>query len=171
MDYRLEVPSVSDAARLGQLKADTFIETYAADNDPKEVATHVGRDFSVDAVAKQLADPNCDTSWILDGPDPVGYLKLNRGSAQTEPGLDAAIEIEQLYVRKSHQGRGLGGRLLDLAAETARREGRDFLWLSVWERNANAISLYRHRGFAVFDEHIFMFGDEAQRDLMMRLDL
>ena len=46
MDCRLDVPSVSDAAQLAQLKADTFIETYAADNDPKEVATHVGRDFS-----------------------------------------------------------------------------------------------------------------------------
>ena len=171
MAYVVEEPTAADAERLAMLKADTFSESFAADNDPAELAAHIERTFSVEAVAGQLADPDCETYWILDGTEPVGYLKLNRGRAQTEPGLEGGLEIEQLYVMKAHHGRGLGGQLLDLAVETARRDGFGFVWLGVWERNENAISLYRHRGYQVFDEHVFMFGAGAQTDLLMRLEL
>ena len=70
-----------------------------------------------------------------------------------------------------HQGLGLGGKLMHLAIETARRESLGFLWLGVWERNESAIAMYRHRGFRVFGDHVFMFGGDAQTDLLMRLDL
>ena len=171
MAYLEETPSAGDAERLAALKADTFRESFTAGNDPAELAAHIERAFSVEAVAAQLADPDSHTTWILDGTEPVGYLKLNRGRAQTEPGLEAGLEIEQLYVRRAHHGRGLGGKLLDLAIATARRDGCQFVWLGVWEQNHNAISLYRHRGFQVFDQHVFMFGAEPQTDLLMRLDL
>ena len=45
------------------------------------------------------------------------------------------------------------------------------MWLGVWEHNSNAISLYRHRGYEEFDQHVFMFGKQEQRDVLMRLDL
>ena len=171
MTYLVETPSVGDAEQLAALKADTFGESFAAGNDPAELAAHIERAYSVEAVAAQLADPDSDTTWILDGSEPVGYLKLNRGRAQTEPGLEAGLEVEQLYVRRAHHGRGLGGQLLDLAVDAARRDSYGFVWLGVWEQNHSAISLYRHRGFQVFDEHVFMFGSEPQTDLLMRLDL
>lgn len=164
-------PSAAGAEQLAALKADTFSESFAADNDPAGLAAHIQRSFSVEAVTAQLADPDCDTTWILDGTEPVGYLKLNRARAQTVPGLEAGLEVEQLYVRKVHHGLGFGGQLLDLAVETARRDSFGFVWLGVWERNESAISLYLHRGYQVFDEHVFMFGAEAQTDLLMRLDL
>ena len=171
MAFLIDTPSAADAERLAALKTDTFIDSYAAGNDPAQLAAHIQRWLSVEAVAAQLADPDCETTWILDGTEPVGYLKLNRGRAQTVPGLEAGLEVEQVYVRKSHHGLGLGGQLLDLAVETARRESFGFVWLGVWQRNENAISLYLHRGYQVFDEHVFMFGLEAQTDLLMRLDL
>ena len=101
---------------------------------------------------------------------PVAYLKVNFGTAQTEPGLSNGLEVEQIYVLASHHGQGLGGRLLDLAAEKAKERGLAFVWLGVWEHNANAISMYRHRGYQEFADHTFMFGQDAQRDVLMRLD-
>ncbi|HET7822295.1 MAG TPA: GNAT family N-acetyltransferase [Ornithinibacter sp.] len=171
MTFAFVRPTADDVERLAALKSETFIDTFGADNDPDELAAHVERKFSIPAVAAQLVDPDCETTWVLDQTEPVGYLKLNHRRAQTEPGLEQGLEIEQLYVRRSHHGKGLGGQLLDLAARTARRDGYAFLWLSVWERNGNAIALYRHRGYRVFDEHVFMLGAEAQTDLLMRLDL
>jgi ribosomal protein S18 acetylase RimI-like enzyme len=41
--------------------------------------------------------------------------------------------------------------------------------LGVWENNHPAIAFYEHLGFEAFDEHTFRFGDEEQRDLLMRL--
>ena len=171
MAFVVGTPSTADAKRLAVLKADTFSDSFAAGNNPAELAAHLKSAFSLEAVAAQLADPDCDTTWILDGAEPVGYMKLNRGRTQTVSDLDAGLEVEQLYVKKTHHGLGLGGQLLDLAVERARREAFGFVWLGVWERNENAISIYLHRGFRVFGDHVFMFGSEAQTDLLLRLDL
>jgi ribosomal protein S18 acetylase RimI-like enzyme len=171
MSYRLEHPPVERAAELAALKGDTFREAFAAENDPDQLEAHLARAFTVDAVAAELLDPRCDTTWVLDEQGPVGYLKVNVGTAQSEPGLSAGLEVEQLYVLASHRGEGLGGRLLDLAAAKATELGLTFVWLGVWERNTNAISVYQHRGYRQFDDHVFMFGEEAQRDVLMRLDL
>ena len=171
MRYRLEHPAVERAAALAALKADTFSEAFAAANDPAELAAHLARAFAVDAVAAQLLDPRSDTTWVLDDGKPVGYLKVNYGTGQTVPGLSDGLEVEQLYVLASHHGQGLGGQLLDLATEKALERGLTYLWLGVWEHNTKAISLYRHRGYEEFDEHIFRFGEEEQRDVLMRLDL
>lgn len=171
MRYRFEQPAVESAAALAALKADTFSESFAAANDPAELAAHLARAFAVDAVSAQLVDPRCDTTWVLDDGTPVGYLKVNYGTAQTVPGLSDGLEVEQLYVLASHHGQGIGGQLLDIATEKARERGLTYLWLGVWEHNTNAISLYRHRGYKEFDQHVFMFGEEEQRDLLMRLDL
>jgi diamine N-acetyltransferase len=164
-------PAVSDAATLARLKAETFSEAFADANAPEELAAHVARCFAPDLIAGELADERCDTWWVLDADTPVGYIKVNRGSAQTVSDLADGLEVEQVYISGSHQGRGLGGRLLDLAEQTARAHGLGYVWLGVWEHNTNACSLYRRRGFRVFGEHVFMFGSEAQRDLLMRAEL
>lgn len=171
MRYRLEQPTDRNAAALAALKADTFTEAFAGANDPAELARHLARAFAVDAVSAQLRDPRCCTTWVLDDGIPVGYLTVNYGTAQTVPGLSDGLEVEQFYVLASHQGQGLGGQLLDLAAEKAREQGLAYVWLGVWEHNVDAISLYRHLGYEEFDQHVFMLGDEAQRDVLMRLDL
>lgn len=171
MRYLFEQPALESAAALAALKADTFSETYGAANDPAVLAAHVARAFAVDAISAELLDPGCETTWVLDDGRPVGYVKVNYGTAQTVPGLRDGLELEQVYVLASHHGQGLGGQLLDLAAEKARERGLTYLWLGVWEHNANAISLYRHRGYEEFDQHVFMFGNEEQRDVLMRLDL
>jgi ribosomal protein S18 acetylase RimI-like enzyme len=171
MTYRFEHPAVENAAALATLKADTFSEAYAAANDAAEVAAHLARAFAVDWVSAQLLDPRRDTTWVLDDDGkPVGYLTVNFGTAQTVPGLSGGLEVEQLYVLASHYGRGLGGQLLDLATQKAREGGLTYVWLGVWEHNTNAISLYRHRGYKEFDQHVFLFGEEEQRDILMRLD-
>ena len=171
MAFVFDTPTAADVEQLAALKAETFSDAFAAENDPVELAAHLERTFSLEAVTAQLSDPDCETTWVLDGTEPVGYMKLNHARAQTVAGLDDGVELEQLYVRRTHHGLGLGGRLMDLAVEATRRESRAFLWLGVWERNERAISVYLHRGFRVFGDHVFMFGGDAQTDLLMRLDV
>src|SRR6476659_9549920 len=85
--YPFEHPAVEGAAALAASKADTFSESFAAANDPAQLAAHLARAFPVDAVSAQLVDPRCDTTWVLDDGKPVGYLKVNCGTAQTVPEL------------------------------------------------------------------------------------
>ena len=167
----LGAPTVGDVTALARLKAETFIESFSDGNDPAQLAAHVARNFAEDVIAEELADPRVVTSWVVDDGDPVGYVRLNFDDAQTVDGLAEGAEIEQIYVRASHHGRGIGGQLLRHAVAVAGEWNRPFVWLGVWEHNAKAIAVYERHGFAVFGDHVFLFGDEAQRDLLMRLDL
>lgn len=162
---------LDEAARLAELEATTFVETFGHLNDPDEVARHVERAFAVDELARQLRDERVELSWVLDDDLPVAFLKLNRGDAQTEPGLEDGLEVEQVYVRSTHQGLGLGRLLLEHATDRARAQGLGFVWLGVWERNTKGIAVYERLGYQVFGEHTFLFGTDPQRDVLMRLDL
>lgn len=171
MSIELVVADPEDAAALSALKAETFLETFAADNDSAHVEAHLAREFTTEVVRPSLERKDTTTWWLLDDGQPVGFLKVNRGAAQTEPGFDDGLEVEQVYVLASHHGRGHGGRLLEHAVQTARHEGFPYIWLGVWEHNRRAISVYEHKGYVPIGEHTFLFGDEEQRDLLMRLDV
>lgn len=169
--FSVEIPTFEHAATLARLKADTFIETFADDNDPDTLASHVAEAFAVHRVIAELADPSCSTAWVIDGEAPVGYMKMNLPPNDSEPTLSEGLEVEQIYFRRTHQGRGLGRRLIDHATAEAQARGLPFVWLGVWEHNSAAIRFYERLGFRDCGEHTFYLGDEGQRDLLMRLDL
>ena len=171
MPTKLEIVSPDDAAALAKLKADTFFETFADGNDPDHLQAHLDREFTADAVKRTLENDDATTWWLVDEGMPVAFLKVNRGDSQTESGLSDGLEVEQIYVQAAHHGRGHGGRLIELAIDTARAEGYRFIWLGVWEHNSRAIDVYKHLGFAPFGEHTFLFGNEEQRDVLMRRDV
>lgn len=167
----VEVPTLDDAAPLAQLKADTFVETFAENNDPDTLAAHVTGTFTAQRVASELTDPRCSTLWVVDAGAPIGYLKMNFPPHNTEPALADGLEVEQIYFRRSHQGRGLGRRLIGHAIEVARAHRLPYVWLGVWEHNLAAIGFYETLGLRACGEHTFWVGDDEQRDLLMRLDL
>ena len=167
----LGVPTAADVSALARLKAETFVEAFSTGNDPAQLASHVARNYAEEVIAGELTDPRVATTWAVDEGVPVGYVRLNFDDAQTVDGLTDGAEIEQIYVRGSHHGRGIGGQLLRHAVDLAGARRMAFVWLGVWEHNAKAIAVYERHGFAVFGDHVFMFGDEPQRDLLMRLDL
>lgn len=160
-----------EAERLAELEQSTFVETFGHLNEPDELAAHVARAFDPGHIARQLQDPLVELSWVLDDDHPVAFLKLNRGEAQTEPDLEDGLEVEQVYVRATHQGLGLGRLLLQHATDRARAQGLDFVWLGVWEENTKGIAVYERLGYRAFGEHTFLLGTDAQRDVLMRLDL
>jgi ribosomal protein S18 acetylase RimI-like enzyme len=45
------------------------------------------------------------------------------------------------------------------------------IWLGVWEHNEHAISFYKKFGFEQFGDHIFMLGNDAQTDLLLKKNL
>jgi len=101
----------------------------------------------------------------------IGYLKLNKGGSQTELKDNDALEIERIYVLKEFHGKKVGQLLFDKAIEVAKAQDVAYVWLGVWENNKRALQLYSKNGFVEFDQHIFVLGDEAQTDIMMKLEL
>lgn len=168
-EFEIRQVPAHDLSVLRDLAEETFLETFASQNEPGNIASYVAAAFSADHMAQEFATPGSAFYFIATQSIPVGYLKLNQGAAQTEQGLADALEIERIYVRSAAQGTGAGRALMQFAIETAKTTNKDWLWLGVWDQNAKAIEFYKRSGFIEFGQHDFHMGTELQRDLMMKL--
>ncbi len=57
-------------------------------------------------------------------------------------------EVKRMYTRPAHQGRGIGGRILEAIEALARTEGISRLVLETGDRHAAAWRVYERGGFA-----------------------
>ena len=110
-----------------------------------------------------------------------GYFKINLDKSPLESDAPViyksdfdykklkGIEIERIYVIKQMKGHGIGRLMIEKTIEIAKNNEFDYVWLGVWAENPAAIAFYQKMGFTVFGEHIFMMGDDAQKDLLMKI--
>ncbi|GAE65323.1 GNAT family N-acetyltransferase [Chryseobacterium indologenes] len=160
--------SLEDLEIIQTLGIQTFSETFAENNTEEAMKMYLEESFNTGKLQSELnnADSIFYIAWEED--NPVGYLKVNSGKAQTELQDDTSLEIERIYVKKSHHGKKVGQLLYNQALETAQNLKKSYLWLGVWEENLRALNFYEKNGFVVFDKHIFRLGEEEQIDLMMK---
>lgn len=163
--------SAEELEVLQSIGRETFYETFAKDNSEDEMQKYLDESFSTEKISQELNTPDSRFFIAWEEDNPVGYLKINAGKAQTELQDDASMEIERIYVKSSHHGKKVGQLLYDKALDIALEEKKQYLWLGVWEENLRAVNFYKKNGFVTFDKHIFRLGSEEQTDLMMRKDL
>jgi len=106
-----------------------------------------------------ISDPSLGQAWLatVDG-KAAGYLLAVFVFSLEHQGLTA--EIDELFVSPDHRGRGLGGRLLEVAEHSFRQRGCTQVFLQVGRDNDAARAFYRSRGFS--DRHGF---DMVDKDL------
>ncbi|PRB02161.1 GNAT family N-acetyltransferase [Chryseobacterium sp. MYb7] len=160
--------SAEDVEIIQSLGIETFSETFAEDNTEEAMKKYLEESFNTEKIKSELNNPDSHFYIAWEEDNPVGYLKVNTGNAQTELQDDKSLEIERIYVKKSHHGKKVGQLLYDQALETAQQLKKSYLWLGVWEENLRALQFYRKNGFVEFDKHIFRLGEEEQTDLMMK---
>ena len=81
---------------------------------------------------------------VRDAEYPVAYLVICFDYSLEYRGKGAWID--ELFVKASHRGQGIGTQLLDLAETISREHHAQFLHLEVSHGNP-AVELYRRRGF------------------------
>ena len=113
----------------------------------------------------------------------IGYFKINCHKSPLESDAPViypsevdfktlkGVEIERIYVVKGMKGHGIGRLMIEKTIEIAKINGFDYVWLGVWADNAAAIAFYQKMGFTVFGEHIFMMGNDAQKDFLMMIEI
>ena len=161
----------SHIAALQQIGRQTFEETFAESNSAENMAKYLEEAYSFEKLNEELNNPNSFFYFAMMDQDVIGYLKLNMGLSQTELKDNDALEIERIYVLKDFHGKKVGQLLFDKAIEIAKEQQVAYVWLGVWEENKRAIHFYTKNGFVEFDQHVFVLGDEAQTDIMMKLQL
>ena len=167
----IERCGVSAAPAITEIGRATFVETYAEQTDAEEMRRYLDQAFDPGRITAQLSEPESTFYLARSGGTVTGYLKVNRGAAQTELKEKAGIEIESLYVLDDFQGRGIGRLLLARAFDEARKQGAKYIWLGVWGRNSSARRFWKKMGFVEFGSHAFRFGDVEHTDVMMSLYL
>lgn len=165
--YRRGHPGDADA--LSAMAQQSFIEAFGPLYTPADLDAFLGSAMSPQAFATQLVDPDYRFRLATIEDQPIGYAKLGPQYFDGHP-ADAAC-LHQLYVLGAHHGDGAGRRLMDWALDTARNEGRSEMLLSVYVDNHRARAFYTRYGFAEVGRYIFMVGERADDDRILRLEL
>ncbi|HQU34731.1 MAG TPA: GNAT family N-acetyltransferase [Thermoanaerobaculaceae bacterium] len=131
----------------------------------KEYASSLGREFSLQDFARELAE--------LPGvyAPPSGALLLARcdgrlaGCAALRSLGGGACQMRRLFVRHQFRGKGVGKRLAVAVIEVARGAGHTLMRLDVAPWMEEAIAMYRAMGFREIEPHPASAGDAVSMEL------
>ncbi|HEX5387186.1 MAG TPA: tRNA epoxyqueuosine(34) reductase QueG [Gemmatimonadales bacterium] len=178
----------TDAQRLAEFGARTFVETYAADMPGVNVDGYVAQNYGERQQAAELADPRNSCLLVELGGALAGFALLRDGCAppvalpsRTSPALPspawpspgpalapgAPVQLARFYVDRPWHGRGIAQALMRATVEHAAARGGALLWLTVWQQNARAIAFYGKSSFSIAGSVKFRIGDEEQDDHLM----
>jgi ubiquinone/menaquinone biosynthesis C-methylase UbiE/GNAT superfamily N-acetyltransferase len=165
--FRIRTASASDAVLLAEMGAETFSDSFAAQNTPENMAAYLAESFGPVQQALELAEPDSKFLIVEDAGQPAGYARLKFGHAPAEVSAHHPVEIGRFYARKPWIGRGVGPFLMQACLAEAQQAGCDVAWLDVWELNPRAIAFYIKWGFAAVGQQTFKLGADLQHDLLM----
>lgn len=84
--------------------------------------------------------------WLIEAEgQPAGYTFLGYGFSFEFKGRDAFVD--ELFIRPSYQGQGIGKQAIDFIVAEALKEGIRALHLEAELHNERGLSLYRKKGF------------------------
>jgi ribosomal protein S18 acetylase RimI-like enzyme len=158
---------LSDAEQLVELASRTYYDTFAPVNTPENMQAYISSAFTVPQFRAELNEPKA-AFYVAEVDGSLGgYAKLLTCPPPECVTGPSPIELVRLYVDRPWQGTGVAGKLIERCIADAKRQGRQTMYLGVWEHNQRAIAFYRKWGFVRVGEHIFQMGDDPQTDWWM----
>ncbi|HVS95936.1 MAG TPA: GNAT family N-acetyltransferase [Puia sp.] len=168
---RIRVAAAEDAPTIADFSRRTFYESFARYNTEENMRLHLDEQFPRERQIAEVGAPGRIFLLAYLGDELVGYASLRDSPPPAGLEGEHAIEIVQLYSDQRMIGKGVGPALMQACLDTAREQGREWIWLGVWEHNHRARAFYAKWGFQRFGEHIFLVGLDAQTDWWMRRKL
>ena len=160
----------ADAALFTSIARSSFVDTFAKDNTPDDMAKYCADAFDEVIQRQELADVRNIVLVAERSGDVVGYAMLRTGNAPDCVVDRDAIEIARLYSVARVIGTGVGAALMQRCLEIAAERGHRSIWLGVWEQNPRAIAFYERWGFVDVGSKSFVLGADHQTDrVMMRV--
>jgi ribosomal protein S18 acetylase RimI-like enzyme len=167
----IRLAQLKDIPILRKVAIEVQYDTFGDSNSPEIMEAFIQENFTDDKLTQEFAEPGSQYFMAWDGADVAGFMRL-RVTDEVETHLGPnALEIQRLYVMKRHQGKKIGGMLMQLALDYGRTRGFEWIWLGVWEKNIKAQKFYGKWGFEHFGEHVFWMGPDPQNDYLLKLKL
>jgi ribosomal protein S18 acetylase RimI-like enzyme len=161
----------ADLEELQSISMRTFCQAFERFNKAEDMDLYLTNCLSIDQLHAEMNTPESEFYLGRMGDETVGYLKLNHHNSSHDAKDSKGLEIERIYVEEAYLGKGIGPALFSFVRELAEQENATHLWLGVWEHNARAIRFYEKLAFTPFGTHVFMLGNDAQTDILMRKEL
>ena len=160
-----------DLSIIKEISINTFIETFSKDNTPEDTEKYIQTNFTDEKMLSEIKTSGSKFYIAYIDENPVAYLKLNTGEAQTEKQGNDSMEIQRIYVLSNFKGKRIGSLLMEKAEKEAKKMNIKRILLGVWEHNDAALGFYYKKGYKRFSEHIFMFGNDPQTDYLLEKNL
>jgi sigma-B regulation protein RsbU (phosphoserine phosphatase) len=155
-------------AKLGE---DTFRESYASQNTAEDLNMYIAQNYSAKKIESELQNVHNHYFIAYDKEKEVGFVKLRINANLAELKGKKAAEIQQIYVRQSHQKQKVGAALMQKCIDAAIELGMELIWLGVWEKNEKALTFYQKWGFSRFGSQKFVLGTDVQNDFLLSKSL
>jgi len=165
--------TVGDEAALALVGQATFLETFAGVLHGQDLLAHCARSHSIESYRAWLSDSRY-ALWLVEaspGNAPVGYMVVAPSRLPLPDAANGDLEMKRIYVLGKFRGRGIGKRLLVLAATHSRSLHASRLLLGVYAHNHPAIAFYERAGFSKLGDRKFNVGGRDYDDNIMGLPL
>ena len=159
--------SIADFKMLASLGRRAFQEAFGQYNDPGDMQAYLDLAFDPERIQHQLQDPSVIYLVADYHGEPVGYTKMVRDSKSKDVPSTKQIQLERIYALDAYIGKKIGKTMMLYALDLVRREGYDYMWLSVWQQNDRAIKFYKDFGFEIIGVKQFIIGDAVNDDYVM----
>ena len=132
-----------DVAALSAIGHASFRKAYEEWSHPDDLVAHLEDFFSEEAIRGEMALPGHGYLIALSDGIAAGFVKIRESARPDEVPATRALELHQVYVMPDRQRDGIGGLLIEAAAEYARERSADGIWLTVWQDAPWAVNCSR----------------------------
>jgi len=134
---------LDDVQAIAALAREVWYATYPGIISTGQIEYMLGQRYTPEVIRREIE--NHDAAWdeLRDDGKLVAFISYFPADSAGD------LKVDKLYVAKTGQRKGYGGRLLDHAARTGRDRGFEHLILAVNKKNEQAINAYRKHGFRV----------------------
>ena len=127
----------------------TWLDTYSKIIPPEELKAYLDYSCSNKKLEEFFKDKFTKGFIAEIDEKPVGWLRINMNQKENK------FYINQLYVLKDHQGKGIGKKLIGIAVDIALKNNFDKIWLGVMSENIPSVNWYKSLGFVFEEEELF----------------
>ena len=156
------------AGPIAVFSQETFLAAFGPANKPENMDKFMKLQFSRKMLENQVGEPGNYFFLAEEDGQLLGYVRLVDSRSPDQLAGNSCIEIARIYAAPNVIGKGVGKQLMQASIDFARSLQKEVIWLGVWENNQHAIDFNKKWGFEKLGTQVFMLGDEAQTDWLMK---
>jgi len=171
MHIKIEPVKSNEIQLLSDISTTCFYDTFHQENTKEDMDLFFEKSFNTNVFEQEMQNHHNYFFFSRLANEVVGYIKLSDFKTPVELKELNALQIARIYVVKEKTGMGIGKKLMDFAFSFAIQRYKQVIWLGVWEHNVRAIQFYEKYGFKKFGDEVFMLGNDAQTDWLMKKEI